>query len=104
MHTFQHPFYTLLTFTLFQHPSHPHLAPLSHPLPPPPVADVDPLDQITVQKGAESMGMADIIAANLQQAGFDQVEVEPADAQVRESLSLSIIQFTSSPTFITHYS
>ena len=54
------------------------------------VADVDPMDQITVQKGAESMGMADIIAANLQQAGFDQVEVEPADAQIT---SVQIVEF-----------
>ena len=54
------------------------------------VADVDPMDQITVQKGAESMVMADIIAANLQQAGFDQVEVEPADAQIT---SVQIVEF-----------
>ena len=36
------------------------------------------------------MGMADIIAANLQQAGFDQVEVEPADAQIT---SVQIVEF-----------
>jgi hypothetical protein len=40
------------------------------------------LDQISTQKDAESDAMADAIADNLQDAGFDRADVDPADAQI----------------------
>ena len=54
--------------------------------PPPPyspqVTDVDPLDQIAVEKAVESDDMADVIGDNLQEAGFAGADVEAADAQI----------------------
>ena len=46
------------------------------------VTNVDPLDQIAVEKAAESDAMADGIADNLQEAGFEGADVEAADAQI----------------------
>ena len=46
------------------------------------VSDVDPLDQIAVEKAVESDAMADVIADNLQDVGFDNADVEAADAEI----------------------
>ena len=46
------------------------------------VSDVDPLDQIAVEKAVESDAMADVIADNLQDVGFDNADVESADAEI----------------------
>ena len=43
---------------------------------------MDPLDQIAVEKAVESDAMADVIADNLQDVGFDNADVEAADAQI----------------------
>ena len=43
---------------------------------------MDELDQNSAQKDAESTDMADAIADNLQDAGFDRADVDPADAQI----------------------
>ena len=43
---------------------------------------MDELDQISAQKDAESDDMASAIADNLQDAGFDRVDVDPAEAQI----------------------
>ena len=40
------------------------------------------MDKISAQKDAESTDMADAIADNLQDAGFDRADVDPAVAQI----------------------
>ena len=46
------------------------------------MSDVDPLDQIAVEKAVESDTMADVITNNLQDVGFDNADVESADAEI----------------------
>ena len=77
----------ILPHLTLPYPILPYLPPpnvLNHPHAPLPsqVSDVDPLDQIAVEKAVESDAMADVIADNLQDVGFDNADVEAADAQI----------------------
>ena len=54
------------------------------------ISDLDPMDQISVEKTVESEGVASDIAESLQEAGFDHVEVAPAETEITTTEGMSL--------------